>query len=62
MQPLRLIVPGEYWDSHIYSGRLFLFLRDGSIKGLNWDRIIEEWPLKEDRLRLAMQCAFQRLH
>jgi hypothetical protein len=58
VQPLRLIIPGKYWDSQIYKGRLYLFGRDGDIRTINWDKLIEEWEV-EDRLRLALDCAFR---
>lgn len=42
MQALKLIVPGTYWDSQIYQGRLYLFNMDGSLFALDWDATIEE--------------------
>lgn len=59
MQTIKLIIPGKFWDSHVYSGRLYLFRRDGAILTLDWDRFIDEWPVAE-KLRLAMRCAFSR--
>lgn len=59
MQPLRITIPGEYWDTQLYSGRLYLFTRGGDIRTINWDDLIAEWPV-EHRLRLAMDCAFRR--
>lgn len=59
MQPVRLIVPGRYWDTQIYSGRLYLFEDTGCIRTLDWDRVIEEWEI-EEYSRLAMNCAFRR--
>lgn len=59
MQPLRLTIPGEYWDSYIYKGRLYLFCVDGTILTLNWDRLIGSWSIAED-LRIALVCAFLR--
>jgi hypothetical protein len=59
MYPLKLIIPGEYWDTQIYAGRLYLFERAGSIRTLDWDRLIGTWGIAEDS-RIAMECAFQR--
>src|SRR4030095_6125666 len=59
MVPLKLIVPGKYWDSQIYKGRLYLFGRDGDIRTIDWDKLIGEWKIK-DRFRLALDCAFRR--
>ena len=59
MSPLKLIIPGRYWDSQIYRGRLHLFGMDGEILTLDWDELIENLRV-EDRLRLAVRSAFQR--
>jgi hypothetical protein len=32
---------------------------DGSIRTVNWDRLIQNWPI-EERLHLALTCAFHR--
>jgi hypothetical protein len=59
MRPLKLTIAGSFWDSQIYSGRLYLFTDSGAIRTLDWDRIVSEWPV-DQRLRLAMECAFRR--
>jgi len=59
MQPIKLTINGEYWDSQIYSGRLYLFTRNGSIRVCDWDKLVEEYPIGSN-LRLAMNCAFSR--
>lgn len=59
MSALKLTIPGSYWDSYVYSGRLYLFGCDGSIRSINWDRLTEGFKLQED-LRIALRCAFQR--
>ena len=59
MSPLKLIVPGRYWDSQIYRGRLHLFGMDGDILTLDWDRLIEDLQVRDD-LRLPVRSAFQR--
>ena len=59
MQPLKMIIPGKYWDSQIYSGRLYLFGQSGDIHTLDWDRLISEWYL-DNNLHLALSCAFLR--
>lgn len=57
MQPLKLSIPGRFWDSQVYAGRLYLFHIDGSIRIFNWDRLMEEFGIGDD-LKLAMHCAF----
>ncbi len=59
MQALRLIVPGSYWDSQIYQGRLYLFNMDGSLFALDWDETIEQYGSRTGE-RFALSCAFQR--
>lgn len=59
MQPLKLIVPGEYWDSYVYAGRLFLFGARGNIRTLNWDALVRGLNV-DSRARLALFCAFLR--
>lgn len=59
MPPVKLILPGEFWDTQIYQGRLYLFARDGSITTLNWDKLVNNVAVPQD-LRLALTCAFKR--
>ena len=59
MSPLKLTIPGRYWDTQIYRGRLYLFDREGSILTLDWDRVIEHLPA-DNSLKLALVCAFKR--
>lgn len=59
MQPLRLILPGRYWDSQIYEGRLYLFGRSGDVLTLDWDALIDSFKVGRP-LHLALKCAFQR--
>ena len=59
MPPLKLIIPGRYWDSQIYRGRLHLFGMDGELLTLDWDKLVERLQVRDD-LKLAVQSAFQR--
>lgn len=59
MQALKLIVPGQYWDSQIYQGRLYLFLLDGGLFAVDWDKIIADYAEKTSQ-QFAFACAFQR--
>ena len=59
MPPLKLIIPGRYWDSQIYRGKLHLFGMDGDILTLDWDRLIEDLRVR-DELRIAVRSAFRR--
>jgi hypothetical protein len=59
MQPLKLSIPGKYWDSQITRGQLYLFVRDGSLVTLDFNRLVDELPTP-DRLRYVVDCAFRR--
>jgi hypothetical protein len=59
MQPLKLTIEGEYWDSQIYSGSLLLFTRDGYLQTVDWDQVIARFEVPPE-LELAMHCAFLR--
>lgn len=59
MPPLKLIIPGRYWDSQIYRGRLHLFGMDGELLTLDWDRLVERLQVRDD-LKLAVRSAFRR--
>jgi hypothetical protein len=59
MQPLKMIIPGRYWDSFIYKGRLYLFGVDGAIRSIAWSDFISSWKVSVDT-RIAFVCAFQR--
>ena len=59
MPALKLIIPGRYWDSQLYQGRLYLFDREGTILTLDWDKLIEQLPVDEP-LRLALVWAFKQ--
>ncbi len=59
MQPIRLVIPGDYWDSQIYRGRLYLTTMEGGTFVYDWDRAIE-LITRQDSDRLAITCAFAR--
>ncbi|MBN3897637.1 MAG: hypothetical protein V7L14_23975 [Nostoc sp.] len=40
MQPLKLIIEGDFWDCQIYRNRLYLWYMDGSVGVYRWDDII----------------------
>lgn len=59
VRPVTLRVPGRYWDSQLYAGRLYLFEQDGSLRTVDWDRLIDDWSPEND-LDLAVESAFRR--
>ena len=40
MHTLKVIVPGEFYDSQIYNGRLYLWKIDGSLITIDWDKLV----------------------
>ncbi len=57
MQALKITLPGCFWDSQIYSGRLYLFTRSGDLVTVDWDKLILDWPIGMS-LEIALECAF----
>jgi hypothetical protein len=57
MHPVRLTIPGKYWDSRLYSGRLYLFGTEGSLRVLDWELLRESLRLAEP-LQLPYTAAF----
>jgi hypothetical protein len=42
MQPVILKVKGDFWDSHVYRGRLYLWGADNSLHIFRWDAFIHQ--------------------
>jgi hypothetical protein len=59
MQPIRLVIPGDFWDSQIYRGRLYLTAMDASVAVYDWDSIVEYF-IRDARDRLPVTCALSR--
>jgi hypothetical protein len=48
MQPIEIRIPGRYWDSFIYNGRLYLFTLSGEILTYRWDQVVESVKMSAD--------------
>jgi hypothetical protein len=59
MQPVKLTIRGRFWDSQLYKGRLYLFDLNGSLRGIDWNALVQSFRVP-DRCRLALECAFLR--
>lgn len=58
MQAIKLVVPGEYWDSQLYAGYLYLFGDSGNLIAVDWNSAVNH-ILSEDRsLKMAAHTAF----
>jgi hypothetical protein len=58
MQPIKLIIPGEYWDSQIYSRYLYLFGDSGSLTVIDWDEAIDALLPHDLSLKMATTTSF----
>jgi hypothetical protein len=59
MQAIKLVIPGEYWDSQLYSGNLYLFGDAGELTVVDWDIAINNNFLFYDKsLKMAGHTAF----
>jgi hypothetical protein len=58
MQTLEVIIPGKFYDSQIYAGRLYLWGIDSSLTLINWDSLVTAIEIPED-LKIALQFALQ---
>ena len=58
MQAVKIIIPGSFWDSQIYSSYLHLFLDDGSIAILDWNNAINNLIQDNQNIAIALRVAF----
>lgn len=58
INPLKIVIPGEYYDSQIYDGKLYLWGADSSISVLNWNKLVDNINL-EDNLKIVLKFALQ---
>lgn len=59
MQALTVIIPGEFYDSQIYDGRLYLWKIDGSLLTVNWDVLVGKIGGVPEDLNTALEFALQ---
>ncbi len=58
MKPSKITILGNYWDCQIYRGRLYITCMDGSIKTIDWNKLVDSL-LKEDKNNIAITYAFK---
>ena len=58
MQALKVIVPGEFYDSQIYNGRLYLWRINGSLVTLDWDLLVDKITVAKE-LEIALRLSLQ---
>lgn len=60
INPLKIQIEGDYWDSKIYKGRLYLWNFDNEIIIVNWDMLIERIiETHEKKYSFVIESAFK---
>lgn len=57
MQPVKIVIQGDYIDCQIYRGRLYLWTFDGSLRVYKWNAIVRSL-IKKDTDKIAMTFCF----
>ena len=55
MEPLKVRLSGEYWDSYLYNDNLLLLTRDGTLEVCRWDRLLDDIDLQSQELRVPFR-------
>jgi hypothetical protein len=58
MQAVKIVIPGEYWDSQLYSGHLYLFGDSGELTVIDWIKVINNILSNDANLTMAAHTAF----
>jgi hypothetical protein len=58
MQAIKLVIPGRYWDSQLYSGYLYLFSDSGDLVIVDWNTAINNLIAEDPSLKMAAHTAF----
>lgn len=58
LAPLKIIVPGSYFDCQIYRGKLYLWTMDGSVRVYDWNRLINHVIMTKFQERLPFVFGF----
>ncbi|MBE2255594.1 MAG: hypothetical protein IAE65_05285 [Ignavibacteria bacterium] len=60
MQSLKINIEGDFWDSHMYMNRLYIWTYKGSVKVINWEKFIDYICDLYPEHKLPILCAFSR--
>jgi hypothetical protein len=60
MQPLKIVIPGNFWDVQIYRDRLYLWDMEGSLSTYNWEESLEALFTQNQENKLPILCAFSQ--
>jgi hypothetical protein len=58
MQHIKLVVPGEFWDTQLYSSTLYIFDNSGGIFTINWKSFIGELFESSPDLHTVVHASF----
>ncbi|MBK9982094.1 MAG: hypothetical protein IPP15_06650 [Saprospiraceae bacterium] len=57
MQPVKIIIQGDFYDSQIYRGRLYLWTFNGGLKVVKWNELVKSL-LKEESDKIPLTFSF----
>lgn len=59
INPIKIEIQGDYWDSQIYKGRLYLWEINGSLIVVDWEKLITDLIIGNDNeYSLTIESAF----
>lgn len=58
LAPIKLVIPGRYYDCQIYRGKLYLWTMDGSVQVYNWNKLINCFVMPKFTFRLPFVYGF----
>lgn len=60
MQPVKLTIYGDFWDSRIYRGRLYLWDMDNDLHVYDWEKFLRAITRGDVYYHFPLTCAFAR--
>jgi hypothetical protein len=57
MNPAKITIYGDFWDCQIYRNRLYIWGMDGSLKIIDWNKLVDSFSTQLSD-QLALSCAF----
>lgn len=59
IKPIKIEIEGDYWDSQIYKGRLYLWKINGNLMVIDWEKLITDLIKGNDKkYSLTIESAF----
>ena len=58
MRPVKITIPGVYWDTQIYSGDLYLFSEEASLVRVYWRTLVNNLADTNGDLQTALRVGF----